>query len=204
MSTLTAFAAASLVLVAVPGPNHLYIVARSVAQGRPAGLASALGVEIGTLCHIAAAAAGLSYVVAQSATLFEMLKWAGAAYLIYLGIRTLLTRDRPEGQAVKAQSLWRVLSEGVVVNILNPKVVLFFLAFLPQFVDPAAGSVPLQIVVLGLVLMSLGLTSNILYALFAGTLGSRIKGHMTGLRWFSGVVYLGLGVATAFTGRRPL
>jgi threonine/homoserine/homoserine lactone efflux protein len=200
-STLLLFSAASLALVLVPGPNHLYIVARGVAQGRAAGVASAFGVEVGTLVHIAAAAAGLSYVIARSATLFNAVKWAGVAYLLYLGVRALTSRPEPEVRETAPQPLRSIFLEGVVVNVLNPKVILFFLAFLPQFVDPAAGAVPLQIAVLGGTLLFLGLVSDMVYAAGAGALGRRLRSRARLLGRVSGVVYLGLGVATAFSGR---
>ncbi|GAT65314.1 LysE family translocator [Planomonospora sp. ID91781] len=200
-STLLLFSAASLALVLVPGPNHLYIVARGVAQGRAAGMASAFGVEVGTLVHIAAAAAGLSYVIARSATLFNAVKWAGVAYLLYLGVRALTSRPEPEVRETAPQPLRSIFLEGVVVNVLNPKVILFFLAFLPQFVDPAAGAVPLQIAVLGGTLLLLGLLSDMVYAAGAGALGRRLRSRARLLGRASGVVYLGLGVATAFSGR---
>jgi threonine/homoserine/homoserine lactone efflux protein len=196
-ATLLVFVVASLALIAIPGPNHLYIVARGIAQGRRAGVASAFGVEIGTLVHIAAAAAGLTYLIAQSATLFGVLKWAGAAYLIYLGIRALTSKEAPEQQAAPPERLRRVFLEGVLVNVLNPKVILFFLAFLPQFVDPARDA-PAQILILGLVTASLGLASNLVYAVTAGTLGDRLR-HRA-LKYVRGVVYLALGIATALSG----
>lgn len=201
-STLAVFVAASLALVIVPGPNHIYITARSLAQGRAAGVASALGVEVGTLVHIAAAAAGLSYLIARSAALFTVVKLAGAAYLIYLGVRTLRGKEAADGPRVRVQPLHRVFVEGVVVNVLNPKVTLFFLAFLPQFVDPAAGAPALQIVVLGLLLLLLGLVSDMVYAVGAGALGARLRSRARLVRTVSGVIYLGLGVAVAFTGAR--
>ncbi|MFI6508388.1 LysE family translocator [Streptosporangium sp. NPDC050855] len=200
-STLLIFALASLALVLIPGPNHIYIITRAVSQGRAAGVASAFGVEVGTMVHIAAAAAGLSYVIAQSATLFNVIKWAGVAYLVYLGVRALTRRQElAAGQAVP-QPLRSVFLEGVVVNVLNPKVILFFLAFLPQFVDPEAGAVPLQIAVLGGTLLLLGLLSDLIYALSADALGRRLRARSGVLGNLSGVVYLGLGVATALSGR---
>ncbi|WP_101783955.1 LysE family translocator [Nonomuraea indica] len=201
-SMFIVFVGASLALVLLPGPNHLYITARGLAQGRAAALASALGVEAGTLVHIAAAAAGLSYVISTSATLFGIVKWAGVTYLVYLGVRAFMGRDGAGGEALKPQPLRKVFLEGVLVNVLNPKVTLFFLALLPQFVDPAAGSPALQIVLLGVTLLLLGLLSDIAYAFTAGALGGRLAGRARALRYFSGVVYLGLGVATAFTGRK--
>ncbi|GAA3829409.1 LysE family translocator [Sphaerisporangium flaviroseum] len=199
-STLLIFSLAALALVVVPGPNNLYITARGIAQGRSAAIASAVGVETGTLVHIAAAAAGLSYLIARSAAAFAVVKWAGAAYLVYLGIRTLTAKPQTTAQAATGQPLHRVFLEGVVVNVLNPKVILFFLAFLPQFVDPAAGSPALQIVVLGVTLLLLGLLSDMVYAIGAGTLSRLLRGRQKPLKYFSGCVYLGLGVATALAG----
>ncbi|MDP9862574.1 MULTISPECIES: LysE family translocator [Streptosporangium] len=201
MSTFLVFIVASLALVLVPGPNHLYIAARAIAQGRAAGLASAFGVEVGTLVHIAAAAAGLSYVIARSAALFNVIKWAGVVYLVYLGVRTLTGKQELTAQEAAPQPLRAIFLEGVVVNVLNPKVVLFFLAFLPQFVRPEAGAVPLQIALLGGTLLLLGLISDMVYAAGAGALGGRLRGRSDLLRRFSGIVYLGLGAATALSGR---
>ncbi|MFD0467129.1 LysE family translocator [Nonomuraea thailandensis] len=188
-------------LVVIPGPNHLYITARGLSQGRVAGLVSALGVEIGTLVHIAAAAAGLSYVIARSATLYTVIKWAGVAYLVYLGIRAFTGRQGAAGRP-EPQPLRKVFLEGVLVNVFNPKTLLFFLALLPQFVRPESGSPALQVVVFGCTLLLLGLISDIVYALTAGALGRRLDRAARSLRYVSGVVYLGLGVFTAFTGRQ--
>ncbi|GAA3190156.1 LysE family translocator [Nonomuraea roseoviolacea subsp. carminata] len=196
------FAGACLALVVIPGPNHLYIAARGLAQGRGAALASAFGVETGTLVHIAAAAAGLSYLITRSATLFGIVKWAGVAYLVYLGVRAFTSKEEAAGRALRPQPLPKVFLEGVVVNVLNPKVTLFFLALLPQFVDQRAGSPALQIVVLGVTLLVFGLLSDIVYALTAGALGARLARRARTLRYVSGVVYLGMGVVTAFTGRK--
>jgi threonine/homoserine/homoserine lactone efflux protein len=201
LSTFLIFALASLALVLVPGPNHIYIAARGIAQGRAAGVASALGVETGTMVHIAAAAAGLSYVIARSATLFNVIKWAGVAYLIYLGIRALTNRQELRTREADPQPLRKIFLEGVIVNVLNPKVILFFLAFLPQFVDPEAGAVPLQIVILGSTLLVLGLITDLIYAAGAGALGRRMRNRSSLMSRLSGVIYLGLGIATAFSGR---
>ncbi|MFC5826985.1 LysE family translocator [Nonomuraea insulae] len=200
-ATFALFVTASLALVLIPGPNHLYITARGLAQGRAAGLASAFGVETGTLVHIAAAAAGLSYVISRSATLFAIVKWAGVAYLVYLGIRAFTGKEQEPGEA-KPQPLGKVFLEGMLVNLLNPKVALFFLAFVPQFVDPGAGSPALQVVLFGLILLVLGVISDIVYAFAAGALGQRLHRAARPLRYASGVVYLGLGVVMAFAGRK--
>ena len=201
-STYVLFVGASLALVLIPGPNHLYITARGLAQGRAAGLASAFGVETGTLVHIAAAAAGLSYLITRSATLFGIVKWAGVAYLVYMGIRAFTGKEQAESAPPQQQPLSKVFFEGLVVNVLNPKVTLFFLSLLPQFVKPAAGSPALQIVVLGATLLLLGLISDMVYVFTAGALGARLARRARALRHFSGVVYLGLGVITAFAGRK--
>ncbi|TYK53284.1 LysE family translocator [Actinomadura decatromicini] len=197
------FLLAALTLVAIPGPNHLYITTRSIGEGRRAGVASALGVETGTLVHIAAAAAGLSAVVAASATAFGVLRYAGAAYLVFLAYRTLRGRDEFDGPVLKPQPLRRVYLDGMLVNVLNPKVVLFFLAFLPQFVDRDAGAVPLQIAVMGVVLALIGLVSDIVYAVAAGSIGAWLRARPVfrrRQRYATGLVYLGLGAAAVFAG----
>jgi len=203
-SALILFITATLVLVFMPGPNTLYIIARSVQQGRVAGIVSGLGVQAGTLFHIAAASFGVSALLLTSALAFNIVKYAGAAYLIYLGIKTLLTKEKLEPtQEVKKAGLSRVFSQGVVVNLLNPKTALFFFAFLPQFVDPRRGAIAAQILVLGLILCLLGFFSDLTYALAAGGLGNWLRGNLKFLRaqrYFAGSVYIGLGAATALTG----
>ncbi|UBU14852.1 LysE family translocator [Nonomuraea gerenzanensis] len=200
-ATFALFLTTSIVLVLIPGPNHLYITARGLSQGRAAGLVSALGVELGTLVHVAAAAAGLSYVIAQSATLYTIIKWAGVAYLGYLAVRAFTSKQAEAGRP-EPQPLRKVFAEGVLVNVFNPKTLLFFLALLPQFVRPESGSPALQVVVYGLTLMLLGLISDLAYAFAAGALGRRLTRAARSLRYTSGFVYLGLGVLTAFTGRQ--
>ncbi|WP_330230244.1 LysE family translocator [Nocardia sp. NBC_00508] len=195
------FLLAAVTLVAIPGPNHLYITARSIAEGRRAGIASALGVETGTLLHVTAAAAGLSALIAASATAFGLLRYAGAAYLLYLAFRALRGGNDREEPVMPSSSLGRVYLDGVLVNVFNPKVVLFFLAFLPQFVDHHAGAVPLQIAVLGLVTALLGLGSDVVYALAAGSIGGWLRARPAfrrRQRYATGLVYLGLGAVAAF------
>lgn len=203
-TTIWLFLAAGIVLVVIPGPNILYIVARGVHQGRAAGLVSALGVETATLIHVAAATLGLSAILASSATAFSIVKYAGAAYLIYLGARTLMRREDGEAASAPApMALGQIYRQGVIVNALNPKTALFFLAFLPQFVDPARGSVATQTLVLGCLLAMLGLANDIVYALAAGRAGAWLKGngrYKAVERRVSGLVYIGLGVTTAFAG----
>lgn len=204
LTNLSLFITASLALLLTPGPAVMYIVTRSVDQGRKAGFVSVLGIEVGTLFHIAAAALGLSAILASSALLFDVVKYLGAAYLIYLGIRKLLSKDESADVTVnKQQNLRQIFQQGVVVNVLNPKTALFFLAFLPQFVDPARGSVPLQMVMLGLIFVTLASTTDGLYALLAGTFGGWLKSSKHFLRvqrYVTGTVYIGLGVVTALAG----
>ena len=201
-ATLLVFALAASVLVAIPGPNHIYIVTRSIAQGRRIGLASAFGVETGTLVHISAATVGLSALVASSAVAFDTLRYAGAAYLAYLGIRALLRDNALELDGGAAPpSARRAYLDGVLVNVLNPKVALFFLAFLPQFVDPARGATSTQILVLGLVVFAIATTSDVVYALAAGALGGWLRSRPAFVRvqrYVTGCVYLGLAAAATF------
>ncbi|MEV3922334.1 LysE family translocator [Actinomadura coerulea] len=200
------FLLAAVTLVAVPGPNHLYITTRSVGEGRRAGIASALGVETGTLVHIAAAAGGLSAVVAASATAFGFLRYAGAAYLIYLAYRALRGRRDPGAPDLEPRPLHRVYLDGVLVNVLNPKVVLFFLAFLPQFVDQDAGAVPLQIAVMGFVTALLGLAGDLVYAVAAGSIGAWLRerpAFRRRQRYATGLIYLALGAAAVFAAPSP-
>ena len=200
------FVGAALALLAVPGPAVLYVVARSVHQGRGAGLASVLGIHVGTVVHVLAATVGLSALIVSSATAFTAVKLLGAAYLVYLGVRTLLGRDRERGEeaaGLAARGRRRDLAEGAVVNVLNPKTALFFLAFLPQFVDPGAGSATLQVLVLGLTFMALGLVTDSLWALAAGAAGELLRGRRAfarAQRTVTGGVYVGLGAATALSG----
>jgi threonine/homoserine/homoserine lactone efflux protein len=203
-SVLGLFVVAALVLLLTPGPAVLYIVARSVEQGRLAGLVSALGVHVGTLVHVAAAALGLSALLVSSALAFNVVKYLGALYLIYIGVRKLMGWDQAlERRALARPSLRRLFAQGVVVNVLNPKTALFFLAFLPQFVDVSRGAVGLQILTLGLIFVSLGVVSDGLYAVAAGTAGEWIRRDgrvLRAERYVSGGVFVGLGVTAALAG----
>jgi threonine/homoserine/homoserine lactone efflux protein len=204
LSTLLLFTATALALVAAPGPNHIYIVTRSVEQGSRAGVASALGVETGTLVHVAAAAAGLSAALASSATAFSVVKYAGVAYLLYLAARALTARNAPHAEPPRASGS-RVFVEGVLVNLLNPKVALFFLALLPQFVDPNADPAWIQILVFGAILATIGLLVDVLYALGAGRAGSWLRssaGFARSRRYVIGGAYVALAIAALAGGRR--
>ena len=206
LAELGLFVVAALLLLITPGPAVLYIVTRSVDQGRRAGVVSVLGVHAGTLVHVAAAAAGLSAILMASATAFGVVKYLGAAYLIYLGIRRLL--DRAGGMATTGQPprpLRRAFLDGFVVNVLNPKTALFFLAFLPQFADVGRGQVGLQVLGLGLVFVGLGLITDGCYALGAGSAAHWLRGRprfLASERWVSGGMYIGLGVAAAVGGHQ--
>jgi threonine/homoserine/homoserine lactone efflux protein len=203
-ASLGVFVVAALALLVVPGPAVLYIVARSIHQGRRAGLMSVLGIHVGTLVHIAAATAGLSALIVSSAVAFTAVKIAGAVYLVGLGLWTLFARGaEPEVALGGERNLRRAFAQGIVVNVLNPKTALFFLAFLPQFVDPDASRPALQIAFLGVLFALLGLVTDSLWALAAGTAGGvlrRSRRFVRGQRYVTGTVYVGLGVATAFAG----
>jgi len=159
---LAVFVVAALVLLVIPGPAVLYIVSQSISRGRLAGIVSMLGIQVGGLVHVAAAAAGLSALLVRSAVAFNVVKYAGAAYLVFLGLRRILGKDEAEDVpgARSEKSLRRLFAQGVVVNVLNPKTALFFFSFLPQFVDVDAGSVALQIATLGLVFILLAMVSD--------------------------------------------
>jgi len=203
-SMLGLFVAAAMVLLITPGPAVLYIVTRSVEQGRLAGLVSALGVHVGTLVHVAAAALGVSALLVSSALAFDIVKYLGAMYLVYIGVRKLAGWDQaPGGRALAPRSLRRLFGQGVVVNVLNPKTALFFLAFLPQFVDVSKGRVGFQILVLGMIFVALGVLSDGLYAIAAGTAGSWLKRDgrvLRAERYVGGTVFVGLGVTAALAG----
>jgi threonine/homoserine/homoserine lactone efflux protein len=207
-TTFALFSLAALALIVVPGPAVLYIVAQAIDRGRVGGVVSALGISVGGLVHVLAAAIGISSLVVSSATAFTVVKWAGAVYLVYLGVRRLLSRDDPAtapAAATRERRLRRIFVQGVVVNVLNPKTALFFFAFLPQFVDVEAGSVALQMAVLGLVFVGLALVCDSLWGLAAGTAAGWLRGNRRvalGQRYATGGVLVGLGLATALTGSR--
>jgi threonine/homoserine/homoserine lactone efflux protein len=200
-STLLLFAGASLALLAIPGPAVIYVVTRSLDQGRPAGIVSMLGVETGTFAYALAAAAGLSGLIAASATAFTVVKYAGAAYLLYLGVRKLLERQHPGDLPVTGRS--RLYLNGLLVQLLNPKIAIFFVAFLPQFVNSSRGPVAVQMLVLGTLFTLLAVLSDGAYAVLAGAAGGwlrtsrRARGSLAKV---SGGVYIGLGVTAALSG----
>jgi threonine/homoserine/homoserine lactone efflux protein len=204
-STIALFLLAATALAIVPGPAVAYIVTQSIDQGRRAGLVSALGVASGGLVHVAAATVGLSALIASSATAFTVVKLVGAAYLILVGIRRILAGDSEEREphALRAP-LRRIYRQGVIVNVLNPKTALFFLAFLPQFVDPHRGAVWPQVAVLGVIFVSVAVLSDMTYALVSDAIAGRIRRTGTGAkvrRWLTGGVFVALGITAAVARR---
>lgn len=203
-TTLLAFGAATLLIVIVPGPSVAYVVARSLRYGRRAGLLSMFGLETGALVHVLLAAVGLAAVVASVPVAIDVIRWLGAAYLGFLGIRQLTERrgadDEPVGRHAAPVSITarRLFAEGVLVDLLNPKTALFFLAFLPQFVRVDRGPAAPQVVVLGLCFVVVAAVVDSLYALAAGGLAGRVRGRRANdtVRIVTGSTYLGLaGVA---------
>jgi threonine/homoserine/homoserine lactone efflux protein len=182
----------------------LYVVTQSVSHGRRAGLASVAGITTGTIVHVAAATIGLSALLASSALAFDVVKYLGAAYLIVVGIRRLAGLERPAALGDRRErDLGRLYRQGIVVNVLNPKTALFFLAFLPQFVEPSRGAAWAQILLLGLFFAFLGFCSDSVWAFAAGTLGDRLRRSIRFpqvQRYVSGSVFVGLGTVAALTG----
>jgi threonine/homoserine/homoserine lactone efflux protein len=198
MHTFLIFAAASAAFVAVPGPSVIYIVSRSLAEGRTAGIVSALGIQTGGLVHVLAATVGVSALLASSAVAFSVVKYAGAAYLIYLGIRKLIEgEDAPTDSGTRAGRR-RLYTQGVVVNTLNPKTALFFLAFLPQFVDPDQPVAP-QVLALGALFLTLATLSDSTYAIVAGSVRGWLGERRKALARVSGCSYVGLGLLAALS-----
>ena len=198
------FVGAAIALLLTPGPAVLYIVTRSVEQGRAAGLVSVVGICSGTLVHVVAATLGLSALLVSSARAFTTVRYAGAAYLIVLGIQTLARRPPPVADiAIERAALRSVFTQGVIVNVLNPHTALFFFAFLPQFVNPSRGHVPAQMLAPGLLFVGLSATTDSGWAIAAGTAGDWIRRHprfTAGQRYVTGGALIGLGAAAAFAG----
>ena len=199
---LGVFVGAVLVLALTPGPALFYILATSIAQGTRAGMTSVLGIATGTLVHVVMAVFGLTLLLASSAAVFQFVKYAGAVYLVALGLY-LLTRPRQEQGAPlerPTRDLWRVYSHAVMVNVLNPKVGIFFLAFFPQFVDPGRGEPALQFLLLGTVLIGVVLVTDTLFTFTAGVVTRLLRRQSGQSRWpqiVGGLTYMGLGVFSA-------
>jgi threonine/homoserine/homoserine lactone efflux protein len=201
LSTYALFLGTAMALLVVPGPAVLYVVTRSVEMGRGGGIASVAGITTGTIVHISLATAGLSSLILASTAAFDGIRYVGAAYLAFLGLRRLLTRNG-EVQAEQEpapRTRRRAYTQGIVVNLTNPKTIVFIFAFIPQFVDPHAHHVWLQVLVLGVSFACLGFLSDSVYALAAVALADRVRGSGIGRfeRWFGGSVLVGLGIVAA-------
>ena len=198
------FLVAALALNFAPGPDMLYVIGRSVGQGRKAGVVSALGIFAGCWAHILAAAVGIAALLRSSPMAFNVVRYLGAAYLLYLGVKMIAQRSRLEAQQLPSESLSNIFRQGVITNVLNPKVALFFLAFLPQFVDARRGSVALQILFLGVVFDLGGTLVNLGVAYAGGTLGDLLRSSPRFAlvqKWFTGMVFIGLGARLAWQRR---
>ena len=199
------FLTASLVVIVPPGPANILVITRGISQGRKAAIVSSAGASVGLVCHSLFAAAGLSALLAQSALAFAVVKYAGAAYLIYLGTKTLLSRqgfDVSENE--RPIRLGNVFAQGVVSNVMNPKIAVFFLAYLPQFADPTTGSMAPQLLVLGLTFALLTWLIFSVLGYFSGSLGDRLAHHprfSDALRWITGGVFIALGLRLALPER---
>lgn len=209
-TNLALFVAASLAVIVAPGPDNVYVLARGIGQGRKVALASAWGMCSGLLLHTTVAAVGLSAILARSAVAFSVVKYAGVAYLVYLGVRALLSREEfsPSAEKIPPVRLWSFFFRGLTMNLLNPKVAVFFMAFLPQFASPSvatAGGAALRLAALGLIFALLSVVVFSAIALFSGAVGDRLSRNpsfATALQWLTGCVLLGLGVRLALSGRR--
>lgn len=204
-SSLIIFILASLLLLVTPGPAVLYVVTRSIAQGRVAGIVSALGIAVGGLVHVLFAAAGISAIFASSAVAFSVVKYLGAAYLVYLGVRKLFFKVHPivSEESKETVKISHLFTKGVIVNLLNPKVALFFFAFLPQFVHPGGAPVTIQIMFLGAIFVGMGICNDSVYAFLSGTLGQWLRRNRHFARaegYVTGTIYVALGLVTAASG----
>jgi threonine/homoserine/homoserine lactone efflux protein len=202
IGSIVTFGIASVALLVIPGPAVIYILNRSVSDGREVGLAAVAGLELGNFMHVIAASAGLSAVLATSATAFNAVKWLGAGYLVFVGLRTLITKTAAMSGDSSSVTLKRSFTQGVVVNTLNPKVALFFLSYLPQFIDADKGAAWSQALILGSTFVVLGCITDGMYALTASALRNKL---LTGRtlpfvqRYVAGTVFVALGVMAATT-----
>ena len=201
------FALATLMLNITPGNDMLYVATRSTSQGVKAGIVSALGIAGGCIVHLLAAVIGLSAIIANSALAFDIIKYAGAAYLIYLGVKSILSKQSKFSinNNVEKKSLSSLFWQGVLTNVLNSKVALFFLAFLPQFIDPDQGNTSLQILLLGLWFNFSGTVVNCVVALLFGKLGNWLADKQAFIKWqnkVTGLLLIGLGIKVALSSRK--
>ena len=202
---LLTFLAASVVIILAPGPAQMLVIARSINEGTKAGMMTGIGLNIGTIVHAIAAAMGLSAILATSATIFGVIKFLGAGYLVYLGIQALRGETRLDDQTQNGTTdPWSAFRKAIITGILNPKVAIFFLAFLPQFVNPARGMLFLQFLILGLILAVLDICYESALALIAGRLNNRFMRNPRIALWrqrATGIVLVGLGLRLAFMKR---
>jgi threonine/homoserine/homoserine lactone efflux protein len=201
------FALTGFLLNITPGNDMLYVIARSSGQGTKAGMISAVGIGVGCVVHILAAVVGLSALIAQSALAFDIIKYLGAAYLVYLGTKSILSKKRPIAidENLKSLSYKKIFWQGVVTNVLNPKVALFFLAFLPQFINIHHGNTAVQILFLGTWFDVVGTLVNVLVALLFGKIGSWLSKSPTFIQWqerITGMILIGLGIKVAFSSKK--
>jgi threonine/homoserine/homoserine lactone efflux protein len=205
LHSLALFLAAGLALNLTPGPDMLYVAARGASEGRSAGIVSALGIGAGTLVHIALVAFGLAAVLSTVPVAYAAIRMAGAVYLVYLGVRALRGTRTTTTAVLEPASLSAIFRQGVITNVLNPKVALFFLAFLPQFVDPARGNPALQVVLLGLLFDTSGTIVNLLVALFSSGAARRLRKPGRGslmMQRLTGGIFIALGLRLAWSVRR--
>jgi threonine/homoserine/homoserine lactone efflux protein len=199
LTTFLTYISAALLLAIVPGPGMLYVLTRSLHGGRKEGVQSSLGTAVGGSVHVVAAAFGLSAVLAASSLAFTVVKYAGAAYLIYLGVRMLLERLEPDLHT-NVRTTGNPFTQGVITEMLNPKTALFFLSFIPQFVDPSQGNVTLQFILLGSISVVLNTSADLIVTFFAGPLGERLRSSkqwQRRQRVATGSAMIGLGVYVA-------
>jgi len=201
---MIAFAIASLALLVIPGPAVLYVINRSISDGRSIALAGVAGLEIGNFVHVVAATIGLSAVIAASATAFGIVKWIGAGYLVFIGLRTLMRKPQAMEAQTSSLSRGKSFTQGIIVNTFNPKVALFFLSFLPQFIDEKSGSAALQSLILGSLFVAIGLCTDGMYAFLASALRTTLlrgKSLPFVQRYVAGSVFIALGLIASTTRR---
>ena len=202
--SIVAFAIASLALLVIPGPAVLYVINRSISDGRSIALAGVAGLELGNFVHVIAATIGLSALIAASATAFGIVKWIGAGYLIFIGIRTITRKPASFSQEQKSLTRRKSFTQGIIVNTFNPKVALFFLSFLPQFIDEKSGSAALQSLILGSLFVAIGLCTDGMYAFLASALRTTLlrgKSLPFVQRYVAGTVFIALGLIASTTRR---
>ena len=202
MPEIGLFVIASALLAIAPGPDIVYVLTRGITQGRRAGVAAALGFATGVIFHTALAALGIAALIRSSEFAFSLIRYAGAAYLVYLGIRTLMSRSAFQLSSDQSSlALWTVYKQSVIGNVLNPKVTLFFLSFLPQFINLSAGHVELQMVLLGAIFMLQTVVIFGAIALFSGAIGEKLRSNpaiANHLNTFAGIIFIALGIRVAW------